>query len=234
VKDGGYSDFVSSNYVTIITAPPPALSSIVALPDGSSRVLVYWGNSSPIVAGYRIERSPNAPGSWTTAGTTGVEYWFYDEGRTSEETVCYRVFAFNSKGESAPSPEVCTAPPLAPSDLGSTVVDEQTIELHWTNHSNVADGYQVWIATGEDFYPIVTLPSEATSAGVPRYYGFQYAVAATRDGGVSDFACCVASDGSSALQSGALRALRRHIQKVRDMVNVKEMVSKRDGPRTRR
>jgi titin len=233
-KDGGYSDFAFSNFVTIVTAPPPPPDWIVATPSDSRTVLVYWNNPSPTVDGYRIERSTDGGASWTTAGSTATEYWFYDEGRLSEQLVCYRVFAFNSKGESPPSVENCTTPPLGPTDLRSTVVDDQTIELHWTNHSAVADGYEVWIATGEDFYPIVTLPQDATSAGVPRYYGFQYAVAATKDGGYSDFVCCVASDGSSTLQSGALRVLRRQIQKVRDMVKVKEMVSKRDGPRIRR
>jgi hypothetical protein len=169
-----------------VTLPPPlptAPSFASASPAGSTLVQVQWLGWL-YVDGFRVERSLDSA-TWTTAGTAGpTESSLYDGGRTADQWVCYRVVAFNTTGDSPPSNTACATPPAAPSDLTATITDSSTMEvdLHWTDHSTVEDGYEVW---GDDgFGPIAFLPADATT-----YHACCssfYFVLATKDGGYSD------------------------------------------------
>jgi hypothetical protein len=118
--------------------------------------------------------------------------------------VCYRVTAFNELGDAAPSPAACTAPPAAPTDLGTTAVDERTVRLAWNDNSSVEDAYQVWLywsyehcngnvcdGFSEDLRLVAELPAKSTTYSTDAHadYGVGsviYWVAAIRDGGTSD------------------------------------------------
>ena len=198
-KDGGYSN--SSNFVRAVVArtPPTAPSGVDARPANSTIVVVGWGDNSTNEAGFRIERSTDAGASWGGAGTTDISItWFYDGARTSEQEVCYRVVAFNAAGDSPSSNVDCTTPPAAPDNLVATAVDGPAIVLTWTNHSAVADGYEVqrlfcyqdyygWTIC--DYYTLVTLGPGTTSytdTGLNFSESYSYRVFALKDGGSSD------------------------------------------------
>ncbi len=195
-KDQGYSamsDAASAS--TVVTAPPPP-TSVRASPSSSSSDSVTWTVSIAIEDGFRVERSTDGQASWTVVAVTGAgESYVEDAERAAEEEVCYRVVAFNGFGESGPSPVACTAPSLAPTDGFATTVDQQTTDLTWTDNSVVETGYVVGYFYFDDytwmwlFQDIAQLPANSTTY---RLTGFSadltYAVAATRDGGHSDFA----------------------------------------------
>jgi hypothetical protein len=189
-KDGGYSSFSNGISVFIATAPPSPPVYPWAYPGSSSVVYLSWQAGSEGTDGFRVERSTDGGASWVTAGATGglYETLFGEDGRTSEQQVCYRVFAVNRFGESAPSDQACTTPPAGPTNLTATTIDEGTLELTWQDNSAVEDGYQVWYC---DYYwgycDVWTyLPADAMSLQV--WVGYSYFVVAVKDGGYSDWA----------------------------------------------
>lgn len=209
LKDGGGSHF--SNYADafVVVAPPSAPSDARAAPGSSSAVWVSWVEASVTADGFRVERSADGGVTWATAGTTGrYEQSFFDQGRSAEQAVCYRVFAFNSKGESGPSNIACTAPPAAPSGLVATTAQGLVaIDLAWSDNSAVEDGYEVQRLFCSTYYgydycyysPIATLGANATSysdVGLGAGEFHSYVVVALKDGGYS-----TTSDEASAWSS---------------------------------
>lgn len=208
-----FSEIVSA---TTATMPPNAPSFTGAAPQSSTSVDVFWWDHSENEEGFRVERSTNGGLTWVSAGTTepgltGMS--FTDDGQQTEQEVCYRVLAFNDRGDSEPSSTGCTVPPTAPTGLSGRALEDQTLELQWEDNSNAEDSYEIWIATAADFFPIATLPENSTSARIERWASATaYAVAAGRDGGTSDFACCVWPDDLSASQVNSQLSVQRQIR----------------------
>jgi hypothetical protein len=191
-----------SNEVNAITASdaPAAPSRLDVTPSGSNAVLMYWDDASTNEVGFRIERSDNGGASWATAASGPANNsGFFDGGRTSDQQVCYRVFAFNSVGDSPSSPIDCATPPAGPTNLVATTASGLAIELTWTDNSGVEEGYEVqrYVEECGGYYyyycnryyaTIATLLPNATSyrdEGLsPAVYHY-YIVVAVKDGGYS-------------------------------------------------
>ena len=216
-----YSALSNVACATTLTPPPPpppaAPTGTFASPLGSTVLEVSWFDYST-QDGFRIERSLDAGGSWTVAGTAGPDPWgvFSDYGRTSDVTVCYRVTAYNVSGESAPSDMACSTPPAAPTGLFVASVDPiaLTATLAWTDNSAIEDGYEI-VTCYYDCTPLVDLPANTTTADVA-CDGSYYYVVALKDGGQSDATDVILADCSSVPLGAAphpappARTLRRH------------------------
>jgi hypothetical protein len=191
-KDQGFSaPSASANAITATV--PPSAPVTGAGPASSSSITVYWTDNSGIAETFRVERSFDGGASWMAFGPTiPGQTSLYDEGRTPEQLVCYRVYSANSLGESGPSNPACTAPPIGPTDLVPTTVDYQTINLTWTDNSGVEDGY--WVLRYDysygDWVIIAQLPANTTTftdTGLWSDTWYSYYVVASRDGGTSDY-----------------------------------------------
>jgi hypothetical protein len=215
-KDGGTSSPSEIARAALALLPPAAPTGARALPNTSRGIGILWTNQSSNADGFHIERSTDGGISWVFAvdgdpvwsPTFGVNDW----DRTPEREVCYRVIAYNLAGESSPSNTACTTPPAAPTNLVQTQVDAQTFDLQWTDNSQVEDGYEL-LAFGllGDWFPIASLPPNSTSFRFsldmipPGYAG--PGVAATKDGGYSDFVFLPEVTGA-ALQALSKTAVR--------------------------
>src|SRR5207245_3768289 len=168
------------------TTPPVAASDLRVQPTSSSAVYGIWLDQSSNEAGFRVERSINGGASWVPAATTGPDEYYFDEaGLSAEQQACYRVFAFNSLGDSPPSNTACTTPPAAPTDLIATAVDAISVDLTWSDNSAVEDGYEVWVDDGYGSqYSVASLGANTTTFRTNYYYS--YWVVAVKDGGYSD------------------------------------------------
>ena len=123
-----------------------APSGTDAIPVLSDRVDVSWTDNSTSEGAFRVERSSNGGTIWVGAAVESANsVWFADTGRTSEQRVCYRVFATagnSGNGAASPaSPIDCTTPPAAPTALTATAVNSHTVDLTWKDNSAVEDGY---------------------------------------------------------------------------------------------
>lgn len=180
------------NSSNIACAKTPALppSNVNATPASSSEIGVSWTDNAPTEDSFRVERSATAGGPWEMAAVIAPNHNSYrDVDRTSEQQICYRVFAFNSEGEAGPSNVACTALPRGPTNL-QAIQGGQGIELAWTDNSAVETGYEVLRSTdGVIFLVLADLPANTTKFhdGVLAPIAIRwYQVRATRDGGVSD------------------------------------------------
>ena len=174
--------------------PPPALpaaSNASARPSNSSSISVTWTDNSTTEDGFRVERAPSAAGPWEVVQTDGANVTsFYEGYRTSEQTMCYRVVAFNVQGDATPSNTACTVPPAAPTNLVATPGALRTIDLTWDDKSAFEDGYQVlrsWnglsFALAADLAANTRSYADTSLQGNTRYW---YRVLAKKDGGSSD------------------------------------------------
>jgi titin len=160
-------------------------------------VSISWTDNSTNEDGFRVERSTDGGANWALASTTRFS-GFFDEGRISEQQVCYRVTAFNTLGTSAASNTVCTVPPKGPSSLTIRSVDQQTFEFLWPDESAFEDGYEVWYESNWEpgaWYMWTQVPANSTSYTDTQLTVWcmtqavcNFSVAATKDGGYSDFA----------------------------------------------
>jgi hypothetical protein len=202
-KDSGGS--YASNVATAIvaTAPPLAPSDTRVTPFYSTAISVDWTDRSSNEQGFRIERSLNGGATWDSAGISNDASGFLDGDRTPDVEVCYHVIAFNARGDSDPSAQECTAPPLAPTDLAATPIDPQTVDLAWTDNSSIEAGYVVGYFYFDDynwiwvFQDVADLPANATSYRLTWLASDTYYVAATKDGGQSDYAGVSVVPGSA-------------------------------------
>jgi len=192
-----YSAFSAAACATTPAPPPPppppaAPWGTRTVPNNSSTVTITWTDNSANEGGFRIERTLDGGASWATVSTTAANVTSsQDGGRSSEQQVCYRVFAFNAGGDSPPSNTRCTAPPAAPSDLAAVGVDGPTIHVTWADHSALEGGYAVERSTdGVTFSSLAALSANNTAyhdGAVTTNTTYWYRVRAKKDGGFSDF-----------------------------------------------
>jgi hypothetical protein len=141
-----FSAFSAAACVTTPAPPPPppppgppsAPSAATARPYGFGEVLVTWTNNGTNQDGFRVERSADSGSTWTTLATTGPTFEDIAPDPV-DQPVCYRVIAFNSYGESAPSNVACAVVLAGPSGL--TMVGD---DLTWADNSSVESGYELW------------------------------------------------------------------------------------------
>jgi len=189
-KDGGTSGSSNTAQAVVATSAPQAPFDLNAVPSGSNGVVVFWTDGSNNEQGFRVERSTDGGASWVAAGTTGMNETAFGDAAASELEVCYRVIAFNGVGDSPASNTDCTTPPAGPTDFTAIAIDDNTVDLAWTDNSAVEDGYQVWVDDGfNGAFPVADLPAGTTSFQLVGFYpfGFWFGVAAVKDGGYSDF-----------------------------------------------
>ncbi len=159
-----FSDFSAVACATTPGAPVPAApSGLTATPYLGYAIRATWTDNSTDENGFRAERGPSAAGPWTTILTLYPNTTVLTDYVAVEQPECYRVFAFNSYGDSDPSNAACTAVPAAPSVLLAIVVGTG-VDLTWTDNSSVEDGFEVQRASqGEAFSVVANLDMNTTS-----------------------------------------------------------------------
>lgn len=87
-------------------SPPNAPTNLTAIAISQSQINLAWTDASSNETGFKIERSPFAPGSWTQIATVGAGVTGYPNTSLSAGTTYYyRVRAYNAAGDSAYSNE---------------------------------------------------------------------------------------------------------------------------------
>ncbi len=192
------------------SAPPPSAYVVSVRPEGSTvvRTMVTWTDAAAKAPPFRLYRSTDDGGTWNLVADLAANSSYLDRNLISEQRACYRVVAYNTAGGAPPSTAACTTPAAAPTNLAGIPAQGQ-IDLTWSDHSAVEDGYRVFLTefitdpycapwfdgTNYDVtWTLATLPPNATAfrATLPESdpcdpaAEFRYTVIATKDGGVSD------------------------------------------------
>jgi titin len=111
--------------------------------NGGSAIFLSWTDASSNEEGFRLESGTSAVGPWDRVWIfpANSSSFFYSD--VPVEQSCYRIFAYNAQGDSAPSNIACATTMADPSSLTATVIGQQAIELGWKDNSSLEDGYEV-------------------------------------------------------------------------------------------
>lgn len=114
-----------SDVVSATTAiDVPGSTSMTVLASSPDRIDLAWGDVAG-ETGYRIERSTDGGGGWTTIATTGQDVTSAtDSDLQAGTTYWYRVFATNPAGDSAPSEAVSATTEPGPVAEDSSAIDD--------------------------------------------------------------------------------------------------------------
>lgn len=136
-----YSDYYS---LSDPTEPPAAPSNLTATAASSSSIDLAWADNSTAEDGFGIERALGGSGSFAQVGEVGIDTTtFTDTGLSSDTTYDYRVFAFNSAGDSAFS-NIASATTDASSSTSSVHVGSIQV-----SSENIGSGLKIGVAIVE-------------------------------------------------------------------------------------
>lgn len=162
-----------------VTTPPETPDAPSAIAVSSTSVELSW-NTVAGAEGYRVLRDGDP-----VAEQTGR--FFTDTGLSPETQYAYEVTAFNSNGDSSPSPPATAttpAPPAAPgmpAELIAEALSDTTVRIHWQAVTG-ADLYRIYrdnqdIGTSKD--------PRFTDSGLSQQTTHSYDVRAENEGGAS-------------------------------------------------
>lgn len=146
----------------------------------SSTVSVNLANSDYSQIGYV---GANSNGAYDTGASPGTSYW-------------YKVTAWNDSGESGFSNEASTTTPaeqtipIAPSNLTTTVISCNQVDLNWQDNSDNEDGFKIFRTSGgTTYYEIADLLANTTSysnTGLSADWVYWYYIQAYNSGGTAN------------------------------------------------
>ena len=200
VNDTGTSGFTNTASVTTPPLVPAAPSALSANIVSASQVNLVWQDNAVNETGFTVQRASD-PGFTTSLASFDIPVAnatsYSDIGTVINTTYYYRVFAYNTSGNSLPSEviEVTThvALPSAPTGLSGVLVNPNRIDLSWTDTSPNEYGFHLDTALDPGFTVgrvLITLPANTTTySDLSVYRGdtFYYRVSAFNHLGESQF-----------------------------------------------
>ncbi len=129
--------------------PPEVPTNLTVSAVGSGRMDLQWTDQADDENGFKVERKISG-GSYEHIATLGVAVdtnsvvSYSDMGLDSSTTYTYRVYAYNSNGDSVMSNEAWdTTAPAVPTNLTAVAVSTSQIDLHWVDNSVNEDGFKI-------------------------------------------------------------------------------------------
>lgn len=138
-----------------------APTNVTVTPVGDTQLDLAWTDNSDTESGTDIERSTSGTGGPFTriALLRGVDITSYsDASVVVDQEYCYRIRVGESGSVLSPFSEVVcgiiqdtppTDPPAAPSGLSATTIDDQRIDLAWSDNSDDETSFSIERALGQ-------------------------------------------------------------------------------------
>ena len=176
---------------------PSAPSNLTTIANSSTQVELSWQDNSNNEKRFYIYRktiNSNSSMFFTNSDYTQVGYvganavGAYDSGVNPATTYSYKITAWNDSGESDFSNEATVMTPAeqtiptAPSNLTTTVVGCNQVDLNWQDNSDNEDGSKVFrISGGTTYYEIADLSANTTfysNTGLSADWAYSYYIQA--------------------------------------------------------
>lgn len=177
------------------TATPSAPAAVTATATSATSAAVSWTDTSSNETGFRVERCTGSGCTSFAAVTQTTATSFADGSLAASTTYRYRVFAYNTAGDSAASniADVTTPAasnsPAAPTNLDATAVSSTQIQLSWADNSTNETAFRVERCSGASCTGFAAV-AQTTSAsfadsGLTAGTLYRYRVVAFNDSGDS-------------------------------------------------
>ena len=155
VNDAGPSGYTDREGATTQLAIPSAPSDLVLSDITDYSIRLTWADNSHNETGFEIERSLTPGGVFEWIYTTAAGVFTYNNTGLDENTdYFYRVRAVNSAGESGYTEEIggttLLLAPEAPLDFALSNPTINSIDLSWTDNSELEDGFEIERSLSED------------------------------------------------------------------------------------
>ena len=155
--DSEYSDEATATTDDPPTNVPEAPAELNAEAVSSSQINLSWQDLSNNEENFKIERRPEAGGSWEILQQVGADVTtVYDTNLDANTTYYYRVNASNSAGSSAYSnvasattQEPPSESPHAPFELQAEAISISQIYISWQDSSDNEEGFKIERKTGQ-------------------------------------------------------------------------------------
>ncbi len=152
------------------TEVPAAPSGLAAAASSTTQINLTWSDNSTNESGFKIERGSSVAGPFNLIFTAAAASTSYsDTALTSATTYYYRIYSFNSAGNSAVSTTASATTqanvPVAPTTLTATATSSSQINLNWADMSSNETGFKVEQASAAagPFAVVATLGPNVTS-----------------------------------------------------------------------
>ncbi len=152
------------------TVVPAAPSGLAAAASSTTQINLTWSDNSTNESGFKIERGSSVAGPFNLIFTAAAASTSYsDTALTSATTYYYRIYSFNSAGNSAVSTTASATTqanvPVAPTTLTATATSSSQINLNWADMSSNETGFKVEQASAAagPFAVVATLGPNVTS-----------------------------------------------------------------------
>jgi hypothetical protein len=143
---------------------------LTATAVSTTQIDLAWVDNSSNEDGFKIERSTDGVNFTQIAAAPANATTYSNTGLTASTLYYYRVFAYNTAGNSASPSNTASATtlappaPNAPSGLTATAVSTSQINLTWADNASNEDGFKIERSTdGVNFTQIATVAANATS-----------------------------------------------------------------------
>jgi hypothetical protein len=204
--DAAGDSSLASNVATVTTPASsassvpatPAVSLVVSLPP-STAVSLIWSEATSVVTGFNIERSTDGTNYSYLGYAAPTALSYTDSTLSAGQNYYYKLYAYNTAGNSAFSNIVCssgscaTAVPPAPTNLVATLSSSTSASLTWSQATSVVSGFNIERSTNGSTYAYVGYSPGSTfsftdtsiTAGQTYYY-LVYAFNAVGNSGFSN------------------------------------------------
>ncbi|MBN2417054.1 fibronectin type III domain-containing protein [bacterium] len=144
-----YNSYTASGYSNEANAttqgPPAAPSNLGATAVSITQIDLSWQDNAVNEDGFKVERKIGDSGSWTEIASVSANSNAYNDTGLSPGTKCYyRVYAYNSFGNSGNSNETSATSgsiPVPPENLSCIVMGVDQINLAWEDKSENEEGF---------------------------------------------------------------------------------------------
>jgi hypothetical protein len=144
VRTAGVDADSSPSAEVCITTGPANPTSLVAITESDTAVLLRWSDTSTIETSFEVERTPTGGAPETVAVVPANTAEFHDETAAAETEYRYRVRTVADAGTSPWSPSATTrTAPAAPSEPFGAAISSSRLRLSWTDNSHVEKGFEV-------------------------------------------------------------------------------------------